>query len=197
MSYVLSEVRFRRESLCAISRVPQHLQDGALGPISRLKLPNLNLSSLPIPFASLTGGLPLNGGHDCTYIFPGDAHDPWCQPCVLNKARQRDSDCRSPILIPHTQFFLLAIVTNGQLRSGGPYFLISRTLGAELGGAIGLLLLLKHVIAAVYYLATFGEIVQLSSSVGTVRDRRGPTYPSLHLIDVRKKDASSHQRPPP
>ena len=57
-----------------------------------------------------------------------------------------------------------AIVTNGRMRPGGPYFLISRTLGPELGGAIGLVLLVEHVVASVYFLAVFGEIIALSSS---------------------------------
>ena len=55
-----------------------------------------------------------------------------------------------------------AIVTNGKMQSGGPYFLISRTLGAELGGAIGILLLFEHVVGAVYYLTTFEEILHRS-----------------------------------
>ena len=62
-----------------------------------------------------------------------------------------------------------AIVTNGKMRQGGPYFLISRTLGAELGGAIGVLLVFEHVVAAVYYLATISEILFLANaSVSTV-----------------------------
>eukprot|EP00051_Salpingoeca_urceolata_P006548 m.86480 g.86480 ORF g.86480 m.86480 type:complete len:969 (+) comp14878_c0_seq1:249-3155(+) len=57
-----------------------------------------------------------------------------------------------------------AIVTNGKMQSGGAYFLISRTLGAELGGSIGILLVVKHLIGAVYYLATVSEIFGLSTA---------------------------------
>lgn len=73
-----------------------------------------------------------------------------------------------------------AIVTNGKMRPGGPYFLISRTLGAELGGAIGVVLLAEHVIASVYFLSTFGEIVSLSSNTVTVR---GPDHARAPLLD--------------
>ncbi len=57
-----------------------------------------------------------------------------------------------------------AIVSNGQMRPGGAYFLITRTLGAELGGAIGLVLLLEHVIASAYLLTTFSEILSLATT---------------------------------
>ncbi len=50
------------------------------------------------------------------------------------------------------------------MRAGGPYYLISRTLGAELGGAIGMLLVFEHTVAAVYYLATISEVLFLANS---------------------------------
>ena len=50
------------------------------------------------------------------------------------------------------------------MRQGGPYYLISRTLGAELGGAIGVLLVFEHVVAAVYYLSTISEVLFLANT---------------------------------
>lgn len=41
---------------------------------------------------------------------------------------------------------LLGMADGSHVDLGGPYFLISRTLGVELGGAIGILLLLEHVV---------------------------------------------------
>jgi amino acid transporter len=64
-------------------------------------------------------------------------------------------------------FGFSAIVTNGAMRAGGPYFLISRTLGPELGGAIGVLLILENIIASVFFLSTIGEIIFLSNQKQT------------------------------
>eukprot|EP00055_Hartaetosiga_balthica_P016009 m.98637 g.98637 ORF g.98637 m.98637 type:complete len:927 (-) comp9018_c0_seq1:894-3674(-) len=75
--------------------------------------------------------------------------------------------CLNLVIALFTISGVSALVTNGRLKSGGPYYLISRTLGAELGGAIGVLLLIEHVVATVYYLATFGEVIQLSSNTLT------------------------------
>jgi amino acid transporter len=60
---------------------------------------------------------------------------------------------------------LIAIVSNGKIKSGGPYFLISRTLGLSLGGAIGVILLAEHVVANVFYLASVSEVINLAITV--------------------------------
>ena len=50
-----------------------------------------------------------------------------------------------------------AIATNLQVRGGGAYFLISRVLGPEFGGAIGIVLYLAQAISVPFYLLGFTE----------------------------------------
>ena len=56
-----------------------------------------------------------------------------------------------------TSFSLAAIATNFQVKGGGDYFLISRTLGAEFGGAIGIVLFLAQSVSIAFYAIGFGE----------------------------------------
>ncbi|NIA15588.1 MAG: amino acid permease [Nitrospiraceae bacterium] len=50
-----------------------------------------------------------------------------------------------------------AIATNMQVRGGGAYFLISRVLGPEFGGAIGIVLFLAQAVSAPFYVLGFTE----------------------------------------
>ena len=50
-----------------------------------------------------------------------------------------------------------AIATNMQVRGGGAYFLISRVLGLEFGGAIGIVLYLAQAVSAPFYVLGFTE----------------------------------------
>ncbi len=50
-----------------------------------------------------------------------------------------------------------AIATNTQVRGGGAYFLISRVLGPEFGGAIGILLYLAQGLSVPFYILGFSE----------------------------------------
>jgi len=52
-----------------------------------------------------------------------------------------------------------AICTNGQVRGGGAYYLISRSLGPEFGGAIGLIFSLANAVAVAMYIVGFSETV--------------------------------------
>jgi len=58
-----------------------------------------------------------------------------------------------------TSLSLSAIATNIRVRGGGDYYLISRTLGAHYGGAIGLVLFLAQAVSVAFYCIGFGEAV--------------------------------------
>ncbi|VDO98128.1 unnamed protein product [Heligmosomoides polygyrus] len=52
------------------------------------------------------------------------------------------------------------ICTNGEMKGGGLYYLISRTLGAEYGGSIGLLFSLANCVGGGLYIVGFAETVK-------------------------------------
>jgi amino acid transporter len=56
-----------------------------------------------------------------------------------------------------TSFSLAAIATNLKVKSGGDYYLISRTLGLGYGGAIGIVLFLAQSVSIGFYCVGFGE----------------------------------------
>ena len=56
-----------------------------------------------------------------------------------------------------TTFSLSAIATNLKIKGGGDYYLISRTLGVEFGGAIGIVLFLAQSVSIAFYCIGFGE----------------------------------------
>jgi amino acid transporter len=58
-----------------------------------------------------------------------------------------------------TSISLAAIATNIRVRGGGDYYLISRTLGVQYGGAIGLVLFLAQSVSVAFYCIGFGEAV--------------------------------------
>ncbi|WP_136810432.1 amino acid permease [Desulfosediminicola flagellatus] len=58
-----------------------------------------------------------------------------------------------------TSFSLAAIATNLKVKGGGDYYLISRTLGLEYGGALGLVLFLAQSVSIAFYSIGFGEAV--------------------------------------
>ncbi len=58
-----------------------------------------------------------------------------------------------------TSVSLSAIATNLKVKVGGPYYIISRTLGAEFGGSIGIVLFLAQSISIGFYCIGFGEAV--------------------------------------
>ncbi|PAV81123.1 hypothetical protein WR25_22373 [Diploscapter pachys] len=70
-----------------------------------------------------------------------------------------------------TSISLSAIATNGVVPAGGPYYMISRNLGPELGGAVGILFYLGTTIAASMYITGAVEILLLY------------IFPNLKLFD--------------
>ena len=58
-----------------------------------------------------------------------------------------------------TTFSLSAIATNLKVKGGGDYYLISRTLGLEFGGAIGIVLFLAQSVSLAFYCIGFGEVL--------------------------------------
>jgi amino acid transporter len=56
-----------------------------------------------------------------------------------------------------TTFSLSAIATNLKVKKGGDYYLISRTLGLEFGGSIGLVLFFAQSVSIGFYCIGFGE----------------------------------------
>ncbi|MFO7963300.1 MAG: amino acid permease [Desulfobacterales bacterium] len=61
-----------------------------------------------------------------------------------------------------TSVSLSAIATNLKVKGGGDYYLISRTLGLEFGGAIGVVLFLAQAVSIAFYCIGFGEALAAS-----------------------------------
>jgi len=63
-----------------------------------------------------------------------------------------------------TAISMSAIATNGVVSSGGSYFMISRALGPEFGGAVGILFYLGTSAASSMYIVGAVEILLVSLS---------------------------------
>ena len=71
----------------------------------------------------------------------------------------------SKLITTVTTFSLSAISTNTKVEGGGAYFLISRSLGVEFGGAIGVIFFFAQAISVAMYVIGFSEAFR-----GTVTD---------------------------
>ena len=71
-----------------------------------------------------------------------------------------------------TSLSLSAIASNGTIQAGGPYYIISRTLGVEIGGALGIL----------FYLGTtLGASMHVMGAVETLTHRKKYAYQNNSL----------------
>ena len=71
----------------------------------------------------------------------------------------------SKMITTLTTLSLSAVATNTRVKSGGAYFLISRSLGVEFGGAIGVVFFLAQAISVAMYVLGFSEA--FADSFGT------------------------------
>ncbi|XP_075064081.1 solute carrier family 12 member 1 [Mixophyes fleayi] len=67
--------------------------------------------------------------------------------------------CLSVVVTTLTGLSMSAICTNGIVRGGGAYYLISRSLGPEFGGSIGLIFAFANAVAVAMYVVGFSETV--------------------------------------
>lgn len=64
-----------------------------------------------------------------------------------------------------TAISMAAIATNGVVPGGGSYFMISRALGPEFGGAVGILFYLATTVAGAMYIIGAIEIAMVSRRI--------------------------------
>lgn len=64
-----------------------------------------------------------------------------------------------------------AIATNGKVPAGGSYFMISRSIGPEFGGAVGILFYLGTSMAAAMYLVGSVEVFLVNSALLNVKSK--------------------------
>ncbi|XP_042906995.1 solute carrier family 12 member 2-like [Parasteatoda tepidariorum] len=60
-----------------------------------------------------------------------------------------------------TTLSMSAICTNGEVKGGGTYYMISRSLGPEFGGSIGFIFAVANAVAVAMYVVGFAETVQV------------------------------------
>lgn len=72
-----------------------------------------------------------------------------------------------------TTISLSALSTNGMVKGGGVYYMVSRSLGAEFGGVVGLTLFIAQSAAVSLHLNGFGEAVAILEDGNYVFDKNG------------------------
>ncbi|WP_372933245.1 amino acid permease [Mariniphaga sediminis] len=93
------------------------------------------------------------------------------------------------VTIP-TAFAVAEIATNQRVQGGGAYFIISRSFGMNIGGAIGITLYLSQAISVAFYVIAFGEAFEplidwIYQQYGFyIPDRRWISIPTMALLSV-------------
>ncbi len=93
------------------------------------------------------------------------------------------------VTIP-TAFAVAEIATNQRVQGGGAYYIISRSFGLNIGGAIGIALYLSQAISVAFYVIAFGEAFEpiinwLSDNYGFfIADRRWISIPTMILLSL-------------
>lgn len=87
------------------------------------------------------------------------------------------------VTIP-TALAIAEIATNRRVEGGGEYFIISRSFGTTIGGAIGISLYLSQAISVAFYMIAFGEafsplVGSIEAQLGTGFDLRFISMPGL------------------
>jgi amino acid transporter len=90
------------------------------------------------------------------------------------------------VTIP-TALAIAEIATNRRVEGGGEYFIISRSFGTTIGGAIGIALFLSQAISVAFYIIAFGEAFRVlgpafQNLTGFALDLRLITVPALILL---------------
>ncbi|QIA09721.1 APC family permease [Draconibacterium halophilum] len=93
------------------------------------------------------------------------------------------------VTIP-TAFAVAEIATNQRVQGGGAYYIISRSFGLNIGGAIGIALYASQAISVAFYVIAFGEAFEpvirwLSETYNfLIPDRRWISIPTMVLLSV-------------
>ncbi|NQU52271.1 MAG: amino acid permease, partial [Bacteroidetes bacterium] len=93
------------------------------------------------------------------------------------------------VTIP-TAFAVAEIATNQRVQGGGAYYIISRSFGLNIGGAIGIALYLSQAISVAFYVIAFGEAFEpvinwLSNTYDFhIPDRRWISIPTMILLSL-------------